>query len=172
MLRPASRFFLRPSSRPSSRPSRAFRASPLLVVAGAAVLAAQGTGCSAGAPQDSETPAAALASIDARLRGSFRLVRFDPEVPLEPMLASMLEFQYTHLIIRFDGRRIIADSPGLHVDRAYEIRDPAWDRFKLVSYDEAGVAYEALCRFSGEDELIVHAQTPPWKGVATLRRAP
>ncbi|AUX23930.1 hypothetical protein SOCEGT47_044600 [Sorangium cellulosum] len=162
----------RPASRPSLRRSRAPRAPRLLLVAAVAVLAAEGTGCGAGASQGPETTAAAIASIDARLRGSFRLVRFDPEVPLEPMLASMLEFQYAHLVIRFDGRRILADSPGLHVDRAYEIREPAWDRFELVSYDEAGVAYEAICQFSGDGELIVHAQTPPWKGVATLRRAP
>ncbi|AUX33918.1 MULTISPECIES: hypothetical protein [Sorangium] len=159
-----------PVSRPSLRPSGAFRASRLLLVACAAVLAAQSAGCGSSASQGPD-PAAAIASIDARLRGGFRLVRFEPEVPLEPMLASMLEFQYAHLIVRFDGKRILADSPGLHVDRAYEIRDPAWDRFKLISYDEAGIGYEALCEFSEQGELIVHAQTPPWKGVATLRRA-
>ena len=158
-----------PASRPSLRPSRASRASHL-VVAFAAVLAAQTAGCGSSAARGPEA-GAEVASIDARLRGTFRLVRFEPEVPLEPMLASMLEFQYAHLVVRFDGKRILADSPGLHVDRAYEIRDPAWDRFKLVAYDEAGVAYEALCEFSGQDELVVHAQTPPWKGLATLRRA-
>ncbi|WP_437805943.1 hypothetical protein [Sorangium sp. So ce1078] len=159
-----------PASRPPLRPSGAFRASRLLAVACAAVLAAQAAGCGSSVSQGPDA-AAAIASIDARLRGSFRLVRFEPEVPLEPMLASMLEFQYAHLIVRFDGERIIADSPGLHVDRAYEIRDPVWDRFKLISYDEAGIAYEALCEFSDQGELIVHAQTPPWKGIATLRRA-
>lgn len=159
-----------PASRLSLRPSRVPRAPRFLFAACAAVLAAQAAGCGSSASRGPDA-GAAISSIDARLRGSFRLVRFEPEVPLEPMLASMLEFQYGHLVVRFDGKRILADSPGLHVDRAYEIRDPAWDRFKLVSYDEAGVAYEALCEFSGQEELIVHAQTPPWKGVATLRRA-
>ncbi|WP_438021876.1 hypothetical protein [Sorangium sp. So ce233] len=157
-------------SRSSSRHPRPFRAFRLLLVACAA-LAAPAAGCGSGGAQASGGAAAEIASIDARLRGTFRLVRFDPEMPLEPMLASMLEFQYAHLVIRFDGQRILADSPGLHVDRAYEIREPAWNRFKLISYDEAGVAYEAVCEFSGEKELIVYAQTPPWKGVATLRRA-
>ncbi|WP_437739124.1 hypothetical protein WME73_26165 [Sorangium sp. So ce302] len=155
------------ASRLSPRPSRASR---FLVAACTAVLTAQAAGCGSSAARGPDA-GAEIASIDARLRGSFRLVRFEPEVPLEPMLASMLEFQYAHLVVRFDGKRILADSPGLHVDRAYEIRDPAWDRFKLVSYDEAGVAYEALCEFSDQGELVVHAQTPPWKGVATLRRA-
>ncbi|XXY12730.1 hypothetical protein WME88_31165 [Sorangium sp. So ce216] len=153
------------------RHPRQLRAFRLLLVAGAAALAAQVAGCGSGGAQGSGGTAAEIASIDARLRGTFRLVRFDPEMPLEPMLASMLEFQYAHLVIRFDGDRILADSPGVHVDRAYEIREPAWNRFKLISYDEAGVAYEAVCEFSGEKELIVYAQTPPWKGVATLRRA-
>ncbi|WP_437662361.1 hypothetical protein [Sorangium sp. So ce1182] len=159
------------ASRSSLRHPRQLRAFRLLLVAGAAALAAQVAGCGSGAVQGSGGTAAEIASIDARLRGTFRLVRFDPEMPLEPMLASMLEFQYAHLVIRFDGDRILADSPGVHVDRAYEIREPAWNRFKLISYDEAGVAYEAVCEFSGEKELIVYAQTPPWKGVATLRRA-
>ncbi|WP_437497617.1 hypothetical protein [Sorangium sp. So ce1099] len=159
------------ASRSSLRHPRQLRAFRLLLVAGAAVLAAQVAGCGSGGAQGSGGTAAEIASIDARLRGTFRLVRFDPEMPLEPMLASMLEFQYAHLVIRFNGDRILADSPGLHVDRAYEIREPAWNRFKLISYDEAGVAYEAVCEFSGEKELIVYAQTPPWKGVATLRRA-
>ncbi|WP_437617984.1 hypothetical protein WME89_29790 [Sorangium sp. So ce321] len=159
------------ASRSSLRHPRQLRAFRLLLVAGATALAAQVAGCGSGKAQGSGGTAAEIASIDARLRGTFRLVRFDPEMPLEPMLASMLEFQYAHLAIRFDGDRILADSPGLHVDRAYEIREPAWNRFKLISYDEAGVAYEAVCEFSGEKELIVYAQTPPWKGVATLRRA-
>ncbi|WP_437774293.1 hypothetical protein [Sorangium sp. So ce1097] len=158
------------ASRSSLRHPRPFRAFRLLLVACAAALAAQAAGCGSSASQGPDA-AASLASIDARLRGTFRLVRFDPEVPLEPMLASMLEFQYAHLVVRFDGERILADSPGLHVDRAYEIRDPAWNRFKIISYDEAGIAYEALCEFSGQGELIVYAQTPPWKGVAMLRRA-
>ncbi|WP_437729845.1 hypothetical protein [Sorangium sp. So ce1335] len=160
-----------PVSRSSLRHARPFRALRLLLVACAAALAAPVAGCGSGGAQASGGAAAEIASIDARLRGTFRLVRFEPEVPLEPMLASMLEFQYAHLVIRFDGERIVADSPGLHVDRAYEIREPAWNRFKIISYDEAGLAYEAVCEFSGEKELIVYAQTPPWKGVATLRRA-
>lgn len=146
--------------------SLASRATALLALC----IAALAAGCGGGA-RPPESAAAAVASIDARLRGSFRLVRFTPEVPLEPALAAMLDAQYARLVIRFDGRRIVADSPGVHVDRAYEIRDPQGDRFKIIAYDEAGVPYESVCELSGADELTVHATTPPWKGVATLRRA-
>ena len=135
----------------------------------AAVLATFG-GCSEPAPPRDAT-AAAIASIDARLRGSFRLVSFVPEIPLEPMLAVMLQAQYGTLVIRFDGRQLTADSPGVHVVRTYEIREPQGDRFTLVAFDESGVPYDSVCEFSGADQLVVYAQTPPWKGVATIRRA-
>jgi hypothetical protein len=136
-----------------------------------ALAAALSGGCGHG---DARPPdgSAAIASIDARLRGTFRLVRFVPEVSLEPMLAAMLEAQYATLVIRFDGKRITADSPTVHVIRAYEIREAQGDRFKLVAYDEAGVPYESVCELSETGDLLVYAQTPPWKGVATLRRAP
>jgi hypothetical protein len=136
-----------------------------------ALAAALCGGCGHGGARPPESSAAAIASIDARLRGTFHLVRFVPEVPLEPMLAAMLEAQYATLVIRFDGKRISADSPTVHVIRAYEILEPQGDRFKLVAYDEAGVPYESTCELSETGDLLVYAQTPPWKGVATLRRA-
>ncbi len=143
---------------------RLLRAAPL------AAFLALPLSCADTAPPPRDAAAAAVASIDARLRGTFRLVRFVPEIPLEPMLAAMLEAQYQTLVIRFDGRRVKADSPGVHVDRAYSISRPQGDRFTLVAYDESGVPYEAVCELSGSEDVVIHAQTPPWKGVATIRR--
>jgi hypothetical protein len=169
MSKPASRSLRgAPGRRPRTQPSL-FWTAAAVTLCGAALL---GAGCGRGASRGPDATAVAIASIDTRLRGSFRLVSFVPEVPLEPMLASMLEFQYGTLVLRFDGKRIIADSPGVHVDRAYEIREPKGDRFKLVSLDEAGVPYESVCEFAGSDQVLVYSQTPPWKGVATIRRAP
>jgi len=133
-------------------------------------LAAPGAGCGGDGARAADTTAVALASIDARLRGTFRLVSFVPETPLDPVMAALLNEQYARLVIRFDGRRLTADSPGIHVDRAYEIRDPQGDRFKIIAYDETGVPYESVCELSGTGELVVYATTPPWRGVATLRR--
>lgn len=165
-----------PDGRP--RPSRLCDGAVAATLCGAALAAAAlvgvgaGAGCGASASHGPDATAVEIASIDARLRGSFRLVSFIPEVPLEPMLASLLEYQYTTLILRFEGHRILADSPGVHVNRAYEIREPKGDRFTLVSFDEAGIPYESVCEFAGNDQVLVHSQTPPWTGVATIRRTP
>ena len=150
-------------------PARPARRHGAAAVALALALAVGTGGCDPDAAGPPNT-AAAIASIDARLRGTFQLVRFVPEVSLEPMLAAMLEAQYATLVIRFDGKRVTADSTTIHVIRAYEIRDPQGDRFRLIAYDEAGVPYESACEISEQGELKVYAQTAPWKGVALLRR--
>jgi hypothetical protein len=118
-----------------------------------------------------EVDAQAIASADARLKGAWRLRSFVPETPLEPMLEALVRFQYEHLIVRFDGQRLVADSPGLHVDRAYRIHEASGDRFKLTSFDEQGVAYETECFFVGRDALEIRSMTSPWRGIATIARA-
>lgn len=158
--------------KPGRRARRHRCAASVGAFAGALALAAALCGgCGHGAARAPDSALAAIASIDARLRGDFRLVRFVPEVSLDPMLAAMLEAQYATLLIRFDGKRLSADSPTVHVSRAYEIRDPQGDRFRLIAYDESGVPYESACELSEEGDLRVQARTPPWQGVAILRRA-
>ena len=86
------------------------------------------------------------------------------------MLQTMLEFQYGRLVARFDGKRMIADSIGIHVDRAYQISEAKGDEFKMTSFDEHGVPYEAVCTFA-EGKLQVHSTTDPWRGFALLTRS-
>jgi hypothetical protein len=82
----------------------------------------------------------------------------------------MLTAQYTTMAIRFDGKRVTADSPSVHVTRAYQIAEAYGDHFKLVSFDDQGIPYESACDFIGEAALELHSETDPWRGVATLRK--
>jgi hypothetical protein len=124
-------------------------------------------GAQAGGPSD----AAVLADLDTRLHGSWRFLGFRPERPLDPMAQAFVAFQNGNLTVRLERGRMIAESPGIHVDRAYRLHDAAGEQFKMTSFDEQGVAYEAVCAFTRPDVLEVTSWTDPWRGVATFQRA-
>ena len=137
----------------------------------AAALVWLGSGCKNGFATDpAEARARAISAVDVRLRGSWVLQTFVPETTLEPMLAAMLQFQFGQMVIRLDGQRAYADSPGLHVTRGYRITDVQGDQFELVTFDDQGVAYNATCVFVGDNDLRFHSTTAPWKGTGALRR--
>ncbi len=142
------------------------RSSLLLVLA---ALAVTSLGCGGTPLPPADLAARAIADVDAQLRGSWTLQSFRPEVSLEPMLQTLVEFQYGRLVARFDGQRMIADSVGMHVDRAYQISEVKGDEFKMTSFDEHGVPSEAVCTFA-EGKLQVHATTGSWRGFAILTR--
>ena len=148
------------------RASLRTRSSLLFVVA---ALFTASLGCAGTPVPPADLSARAVADADARLRGSWTLQSFRPEVSLEPMLQAMLDFQYGRLTATFDGKRMIADSIGIHVDRAYQISEAKGDEFKITSFDDHGVPYEAVCTFA-EGKLQVHSRTEPWRGFALLTR--
>jgi len=114
---------------------------------------------------------AAIASTDTRIRGAWVLQSFVPEDPLEPMLKAMLEFQFGRLVIRLDGKRLVADSPGVHVERTYQITEAKGDQFKLTTFDAQGVPYESTCMFQMDGRVQVHSTSDPWRGLAMISRA-
>ncbi|MEP7125682.1 MAG: hypothetical protein ABJE95_32430 [Byssovorax sp.] len=133
-------------------------------------LAATNLGCASAPPvAPADLAARAVASAGAQLKGSWTLQSFRPETSLEPMLQAMLDFQYGRLKAVFDGQRMVADSVGIHVDRAYQISEVQGDEFKLTSFDAQGVPYEAICSFL-DGKLQVHSTTDPWRGYALLTR--
>jgi hypothetical protein len=130
------------------------------------------TSCSrAKSANQADGAAQAIADVDARIRGAWVLERFVPDTPLEPMLQAMLDFQFGRLVVRFDGKRLVADSTGIHVDRAYRISEVTGDQFKLTSFDDQGVPYDSICMFLSDGTVEVHSTTSPWRGVALVRRA-
>ncbi len=137
----------------------------------AAALTVLGAGCKGTPPVD---PVAAkvrdVAATDLRLRGSWMLQTFTPDTPLEPMLAAMLAFQFGQMVVRFDGQRAFADSPGVHVQRGYRITEVEGDQFKLAAFDDQGVSYQVNALFVGDADLRFRSTTMPWKGEGHLRR--
>lgn len=158
------------SEAPPRRLHRRLSAALLCGALGVASPLAQGCRGS-GEARAPNAEAQAIADIDARLRGAWVLQSFTPETPLEPMLGALLQYQFGRLIARLDGKRLIADSSGIHVDRAYRVSEVVGDQFKLTTYDDEGVPYESVCMFLPDGTVQVHSLSSPWRGMGLVRRA-
>lgn len=121
------------------------------------------------APDDTKI---AIASIDARIQGDWKLERFVPVQPLGPALDALLAYQTASLVIHITPKHLAAESPSIHVARTYEIREAMGDRFTVVLYDDQGVPYVSRCDFTPDGAVEVLSESDPWRGTATLRRAP
>lgn len=136
----------------------------MLCLAGTSSLACAGNRGSA-----AEDPASRIATANQRLLGTWLLVDFQPEVPLEPMLAQLLSVQMGRLTAQLDSGRIIATGLGVHATRTYRIDDASMDRFKLTLFDDTGMAYQSWGNFQG-DLVQFESLTPPWRGRGSLKR--
>src|SRR5690349_9779045 len=114
------------------------------------LVAALGVASCGGSQGSASDPARAIAAANQRLVGSWVLVDFQPEVPLEPMLAQLLSMQMGKLTVNLDGGRVVATGLGVQATRTYRIDEASMDRFKLTMFDETGVAYEAWGDFQGD----------------------
>jgi hypothetical protein len=155
-----------------SKPSPCSLPSPRLRLAALLALALLGPACGPSGPAVSpaEQSARAVAGIDVRIRGPWTLQSFTPVTPLEPMLKGLVDIQLGRLVVRFDGRRMVADSLGMHVDRAYQISEVLGDQFKLTSFDAQGVPYDCICTFRDANTIDVSSASPPWRGQALVTR--
>ncbi len=137
-----------------------------------AALTLSGAACTNAPPIDpSQVNAVAIASVDARLRGTWVLQSYNPATPLEPMLAALLGFQIGQMVITFDGQRAVATSPGIRTERTYRVLVAQGDQFQVALSDEQGISYQAAALFVGDNDIRFQSYTSPWKGNGTLRRS-
>ena len=134
-----------------------------------AVVAALHSAACAGSRNGADDPARAIAATNQRLQGTWLLVDFQPEVPLEPMLAQLLSMQVGRLTAQLDGGRLVATGLGVQATRTYRIDDASMDRFKLTLFDDTGVAYESWGDFQG-DVVRFESLTIPWQGHGSWKR--
>jgi hypothetical protein len=140
-----------------------------LLSAFALVLGGVVTPACGGGQGSASDPSRQIAAANQRLLGTWVLVDFQPEVPLEPMLAQLLTMQMGHLTAQLDGGRAAVTGMGVQTTRTYRIDEASDDRFKMTLFDETGVAYEAWGDFQG-DMIRFEALTPPWQGHGSLKR--
>jgi hypothetical protein len=142
-------------------------------VAAALLLAAALPACdSPPAASPAQLDAQDKASVDAKLRASpWQIASWRPDVPLEPMLASLLAQQYATMTITFANGRLHAESPTARVDRAYAIVQATGPTFVLVTTDELGGTLRSSGQFSDDGTtLSFRGETEPWRGSGELRR--
>jgi hypothetical protein len=129
-----------------------------------------GVGC--GAAEQSLGPNPAMihrAEANERLRGSWLLSSFRPEVPLEPMFQTLLNAELGHLSVEFDGQNMNADGPGVQATRRYQVDAAQGNFLRVTLFDDRGIAYLVEGQFVG-NRLEFRALTSPWRGSGTLER--
>lgn len=103
------------------------------------------------------------------LLGRWVLVHYEPEEPLEPMLANLLSSQFGVLKLEFDGQRLRADGVGVSTQRDYQVLEAHGPQFRIELRDPDGVTYDVAGMFQG-NELTFVSRTSPWRGRGKLRR--
>src|SRR6185295_9435183 len=87
------------------------RGVPLLAVL--CMTPVTGTACAGSRGTSAEDPATRIAAANQRLQGTWLLVDFQPQVPLEPMLAQLLSMQMGRLTVQLDSGRLVANGIGV-----------------------------------------------------------
>jgi hypothetical protein len=150
-----------------SAPQHATRALHVVTLAVCLTLPC-GCGGSRSPAQDAAGQNVALAN--QRLQGSWTLMRFTSDVPLEPMLQNLLTAQFGRLSVRFDGTRAFVSGVGLQTERAYRVERAEADWVSLIILEQSGASYRCQGTFQA-DELRFRSQTSPWQGEGILKRA-
>jgi hypothetical protein len=150
----------------SSRGRQPVRAAFAIATLGVALLS---SGCG-GSRSPAEDAAQQAAAANQRLSGTWMLVEFQPDVPLEPMLAQLLAVQIGHLTVQFDGARMSATGVGVQATRSYSVDSATDGQMHVTLVDETGVRYESTAAFEA-NLLRFHSLTMPWAGRGVLQRS-
>ncbi len=125
--------------------------------------------CASSGMTSSQIAAQDLASAGERLKGTWLLNQFQPEVSLEPMFAQLLQLQVGHLVVTFDGTHFVANGVGAQATRTYRVVEADGDHLKMTFYDDTGVPYDCEGYFDG-NSLHFQGLTSPWTGSGVLSR--
>ena len=122
------------------------------------------------AQQQADFRQQAAAQLEA---SDWKLGSWQPEQPLEPMLQTLLNQQLATMRVHFGQGRLRADSPTIHIDRAYQVADASGPQVVIVTTDDMGGTLRSTAQFSDDGAtLYFHGETEPWRGNGTLVKAP
>ena len=131
--------------------------------------AACSSSSTSGPPPD--TAQVAVADAAARLEGGWVLTEFQPDAPLEPMLATWLASQMNQLKVTFHAGSMRLEGVGVSVERSYRVTQAAADGFSLTIVDPTNVEYRATGAFQA-NVVAFTSLSDPWRGHGRLRRSP
>lgn len=117
----------------------------------------------------SESPPSPSVEVVKNLRGTWRLVRFQPDKPLGEPFQGLLDAQLKALSVEFRDDAYFATGPGVNTQGRYQITNAIGDQFSITLFDPDGVAYPVSARFRGvELDFISHNER--WRGSGVLAR--
>ncbi len=142
---------------------------------GGSLLALALAACAPSGPAESPTQQQADYRVRAASQlesSSWRLASWVPEQPLEPMLQALLAQQLASMTVRFAQGRVRADSPTVHIDRAYQVADASGPQFVVVTTDDSGGTLRTSAQLSDDGATLnFRGETEPWRGSGTLVRS-
>jgi hypothetical protein len=144
------------------------------LLSGALVLTALATaacGASASSAPPADAAQAAAADAASRLEGNWVLIEFQPDAPLEPMLATWLASQMNQLKVTFHAGVMPLEGVGVSVDRTYRVTQAAADGFSLGVVDPTNVEYRLTGAFQA-NLIAFTSLSDPWRGHGRLSRSP
>jgi hypothetical protein len=137
------------------------------------VVALSATACSSSSTSapPPDTAQVAVADAAARLEGRWVLIEFQPDAPLEPMLATWLASQMNQLHVTFHAGSLRIEGVGVNVSRDYRVTQAAADGFSLTIVDPTNVEYRSTGAFQG-NVIAFTSLSDPWRGHGRLQRSP
>jgi DNA-directed RNA polymerase specialized sigma24 family protein len=106
---------------------------------------------------------------DARLRGTFTLVRFDPAAPLPPVQRALVDRLAPSLVATFDGETLHASAAEGSFTRRYTAIHAGSGLLEAV---ETGSGKRLSATYSwDDDDLVITVPSGTWAGVARFRAA-
>lgn len=111
-----------------------------------------------------------LQNAQRRVEGSWRLLSFEPERPLDPPFAAIVRDQLGQLEMTMSGGSLSANGAGFQATRRYEITQATADAAQATVFDDMGVRYEFDLFFQG-NQLRFVSKTSPWRGQGVLQRS-
>lgn len=103
---------------------------------------------------------------EARLRGSWRLVSFEPSQPLSVARQALFNQLSPTLVVTFDGRFAQATARDGSFERAWGVALSNGGRLELVDAKDQ----RTMIDYAREgDDLVIKAESGPWAGVSRFR---
>lgn len=118
-----------------------------------------------------EMTAVEAAKANTKLQGTWKLVDFHADSPLEPFFQTWLDQQKNVLTVRFHDGVVTAASPTINYEKPYTITEAYDTRFAFTSPGNSGLPYTSKCQFMPDGQkLLFRTQTDPLRGEGLLQR--
>jgi hypothetical protein len=120
------------------------------------------SGCG-GSSAESRAPGSAAGAAQARLQGTWEIVRYVSKEPIPPEAMPLMGAMFEDLRLQVKEDAVVVEGKS----SSFRAVDEDGDTFKLKT---DGMFDNASCKFNSPDEFEVDDQGPTWPGKSVLHR--